>query len=158
MPTLHSVSRSEAGSRAARLERLARRALWLVVASVPAAVLGIARFVVHPDPSGHGTHTQLGLPPCGFLQTTGLPCAGCGMTTCFAHMARGEVVAAAAANPAGVAFFLVAVLLVPLGLWGAWRAAPFFDTLDRFQVDRVLLGLTVVAVVSWVARLAAILL
>ncbi len=158
MPTLHSASRSEEGSRAERLERLALRALWLAVGLVPATVLAVARFAVHPDPAGHGTHTQLGLPPCGFLQSTGLPCAGCGMTTAFAHMARGEVVAAAMANPAGVAFFLVAALMVPLGLWGAWRAAPFFDTLDRFRVDRVLMALTVVAVVSWVARLAAILL
>ncbi len=149
------MGRDDAGGRAARLERILLRLLWLTVALVPLLVLSVARWLVHPDPAGHGTHTQLGLPPCGFLETTGYPCAGCGMTTAFAHMVRGEVVEAAAANPAGVAFFVAASLMVPLGLVGAWRAAPFFETLDRFRVDRVLLGLTAVAVVSWVARLLA---
>ncbi len=144
------------GGRAARFETCLLRLLWLTVAAVPSTVLAVARWGVHPDPSGHGTHTQLGLPPCGFLVATGYPCAGCGMTTAFAHMVRGQVLRAVAANPAGVAFFVAAVLMVPLGVVGAWRALPFFDTLDRFGVDKILLGLTAVSVVSWLARLLAL--
>lgn len=34
-----------------------------------------------PDPAGHGTHTQLGLPKCGWYAATGQPCPTCGMTT-----------------------------------------------------------------------------
>ena len=47
-------------------------------------VLGVA-VSLKPDPSGMGTHHQLGLNPCGFLTEIGFPCPMCGMTTSFAH-------------------------------------------------------------------------
>ena len=53
------------------------------------AVLVVAAYL-HPDPAGVGTTTRLGMRPCGFLQTTKLPCAACGMTTSFNHFVRGD--------------------------------------------------------------------
>ena len=55
-----------------------------------------------------GTHQQLGLPPCTVLDWFGIRCPSCGMTTSWAHMVRGQVLAAARANagahlPCGVA-------------------------------------------------------
>jgi hypothetical protein len=32
-----------------------------------------------PDPAGHGTHQQLGLPPCTIYYLTGRPCPSCGL-------------------------------------------------------------------------------
>src|SRR5690606_27831172 len=57
-----------------RLERAAvidatRRIAWLAIATAGAAVLVLAR-MLEPDARGHGTHEQLGLPPCGFLELT----------------------------------------------------------------------------------------
>src|SRR4051794_12249344 len=77
------------------------RSTWFGFAAVSAIVLGIAR-LLSPDPSGVGTHLQLGLPRCGFLALTGLPCPACDLTTAFAHMARGEIAAAASVNAFGV--------------------------------------------------------
>src|SRR5690606_37804325 len=78
-----------------------RRIAWALLTAVPVAVLVTAASLT-PSPEGTGTHTQLGLPSCGFLMFTGFPCPGCGMTTAFAHMMRLEVVQAWSANPFGI--------------------------------------------------------
>jgi|GEM_PF-627787 len=49
-----------------------------------------------------GTHQQLGLPPCGFMMMTGLPCPTCGMTTAFSCAVRGQLIEAARAQVAGL--------------------------------------------------------
>jgi hypothetical protein len=105
-----------------------------------------------PDPAGHGTHTQLGLAPCGFLLMTGLPCPGCGLTTCFAHMVRMEIVDALRASPFGVSLFLVSLAAVPLGFHGMARGTPVLATLDRLRVELVAMGLSAFALVAWVVR------
>jgi hypothetical protein len=63
---------------------------------------------------------------CPFRALTGLPCATCGMTHAFVHLAHGEAGAAVAASPLGAllaagawAFALAAALRLALGL--AWR-------------------------------------
>ncbi|MCA9528518.1 MAG: DUF2752 domain-containing protein [Myxococcales bacterium] len=143
--------------RVARATRPARawvsRLAWAVLVAGPAAVFFIATRLT-PDPSGLGTHTQLGLAPCGFYAVTGLPCPGCGLTTCFAHMVRGELAAAASANPFGVGLFVVAALMIPVGLVGLARGLPVLETLDRLRLGPVLIALSVFALLSWGVRLA----
>lgn len=103
---------------------------------------------LHADPAGHGTHTQLGLTPCGWLLATGHPCPTCGMTTAFTHACHGHFFAAMYTQPMGavlavasaIGFWIslhagmtgsrftltVAKLLRPKGLWliaGAWAAS-----------------------------------
>ena len=65
-------------------DKTVARIVWAILWLTPFAVLVVAALLT-PSPIGHSTHTQLGLPPCGFLVMTGLPCPGCGMTTAFAH-------------------------------------------------------------------------
>ena len=93
-----------------RLTRSVRLALVSLAAGL-IGVFGIAAWL-KPDPRGLGTHQQLGLPPCTFQYVTGLPCPSCGMTTSFSHMIRGQVIAAAKANPVGA--LLAATLLVAI--------------------------------------------
>ncbi len=86
-------------------------------------ILFAIAFLLEPDASGFGTHQQLGLPKCFFLQTTGWKCPQCGMTTSFAHLVRGQAVQAWNANPCGpiLACLLAAVVLpwcVVAGLTG----------------------------------------
>jgi len=89
---------------------------------------------------------------CLLRELTGLPCPGCGITTSLLALARGDVMAAAAANPAGVG---VAALLVGQALLaglilsaGTPASAGFswFRRLDRIAVGGLLL--------AWVGRLA----
>ena len=72
-----------------------------------------------PSASGLGTHLQLGLPPCTMPLFTGYPCPTCGVTTAIAYAARGELVASAAAQPAGLALFTI----LPIGAVFALRTA-----------------------------------
>ncbi len=68
---------------------LSSRAVSAAVAVGLGVALGLAA-VLEPSPAGHGTHTQLGLDGCTFLQLTGRPCPMCGATTSwslFAHFA-----------------------------------------------------------------------
>jgi hypothetical protein len=75
------------------------------------AVFGGLVFLVacflHPydsdgDPLTHGTHRQLGLPPCTLRSVTGVPCPSCGMTTSISLLLHGDLAAAWRANWAGV--------------------------------------------------------
>ena len=83
-----------------------------------------------PDPRGVGTHEQLLLLPCNFYRLTELPCPFCGMTTAFAHMARGQVAEALLAQPMGAVGF-VACLLSLLIVTGA--AVTGKDALSHFS-------------------------
>lgn len=72
------------------------------------SVLGIAAKLT-PNPNGYGTHTQLGMKPCGMLVVTGLPCPTCGMTTAFAYTVRGNLYRAFLAQPGGLALALISI-------------------------------------------------
>jgi hypothetical protein len=75
---------------------------------------------LRPDPRGHGTHEQLGLPPCLTASVFGYPCPLCGFTTALANMARLRVGDALFACPFGALVFVgacavLAWTLVALG-------------------------------------------
>lgn len=72
----------------------------------------VASRVLTPSESGMGTHTKLGLPPCTFYRITGLPCPGCGLTTCFTHMARFHFRKAFLVHPFGPLLFGALLLLL----------------------------------------------
>jgi len=135
---------------------LLQRLLWLSI--VAGSVLALAAAsTVEPDVRGYGTHTQLGLPPCGFLTLTGSPCPGCGLTTAFAYGIRGHWSMAASANPLGLALFFVVCSCVPLGLTAALRGWSFDAVVERFALNRWALALAGCAIVVWIVRFAAVL-
>lgn len=124
---------------------------WLVLFSGPLAVL-ITAATLTPSAAGHGTHTQLGLPPCGFLVYTGYPCPGCGLTTSFSHMIRLDLIGAFGANPFGILLFLCTAAMVPIALYGLVRKLPVVDTLDRLHAEKIAIGLSVLSIVVWVVK------
>jgi len=134
---------------------LSTRLGWLVLFLGPLTVIVLAALLT-PDPAGHGTHRQLGLPPCGFLFVTGYPCPACGLTTSFAHMVRGQIVGAAAANPFGILLFLVSAATIPIAAAGFVRGWPVFETLDRLQFEKWALLLVCTSLVVWVTRMATL--
>ncbi|MBC7783141.1 MAG: DUF2752 domain-containing protein [Burkholderiales bacterium] len=96
-----------------RLGWLSRLLALAIALGALCVLLTAARLI--PEAGGIGTHTQLGLAPCAFLDRTGIPCAGCGMTTSFAHFVRGQVFASFFAQPFG---FVLAVCTAVV-FWGA---------------------------------------
>jgi hypothetical protein len=117
----------------------------------------VAVFVVAArlNPNGHtmGAHQQLGLPPCGFVLTTGLPCPTCGMTTAFAYTIRGRFLMATYSQPAG---FVLALFTAMVGFFGLAAAiVGRRPALNWYRIDPVKLvylgGLLFVA--AWATKL-----
>ena len=86
--------------------------LFLFLPTVTILLLAIS---LTPDPSGMGTHHQLGLNPCSFWLLFSIPCPMCGMTTTFAHLAHFQVVEALLTQPFGVVLFALMLVLLVLG-------------------------------------------
>jgi len=127
------------------------RVSWFVLFAVPLAVV-ITAAMLTPSPAGHGTHTQLGLPPCGFLVFTGYPCPGCGLTTAFAHMVRLQLFGAWHANPFGIVLFTVTALTIPLSAIGFVRGWGVVATLDRLHAEKIAIGLSLLSLIVWGIR------
>lgn len=128
---------------------------WLVLGAAAASLLALAVLgtLLTPAPEGHGTHTQLGLPACGFMELTALPCPGCGVTTAAALAARGELARAFVTQPFGAA------LALGMALFPLWALAQSLRDRDlggrapawvnRFTVGAVAL----LALGAWMYRL-----
>lgn len=136
---------------APRLSRLTR---WVLATAAVGLVLVLATAGwLEPDPSGFGTHAQLGLGPCGFLTLTGQRCPTCGMTTAFAWMVRGRIDRAIEANPSGALLAPVCMVLVPWLLLCAVSGRPRWGTRT---IDGPLIVVTVatvaVGLAAWTIR------
>ena len=134
-----------------RLGVSTRMVLVFIALSV-IVVFMIARWL-DPDPSGRGTHRQLGLPVCHFYWVTGTPCPTCGMTTAFAWFVRGGFDQSFRANPAGLFLAAGSLVLIPWLLAGAALGRPVgFRSLEWPMV--VLVACTIaLSLVSWTIRL-----
>jgi len=108
----------------------------------------------HGRPLSHGTHRQLGLPPCAMKALTGFPCPSCGMTTSISLVMHGDLAAASEANPAGI---IVAGLGLVATVWLAAVAAGI--AAGAFTVDETIKWLAVAgaatAMLRWLALAAA---
>ena len=114
--------------------------LLLIVAAMVAATL------LTPNSAGCGTHRMLLMPPCGFRWLTGLPCPFCGMTTAFAHMARGELGAALGAHALGPLAYVLAWVLGLRALLGLLRGTPLVPERLRSRLTgQVVLALLLAA-------------
>ena len=96
--------------------------------------LGVIAIAValEPSPTGWGTHQKLMLPPCYFRMLTGEPCATCGLTTSFCHMARARVGAAFHANPAGLVLFPATLVFGLYALAGAVSRRSYIERILAF--------------------------
>lgn len=111
-----------------------QRLLALVIAAGALNVLLIAAYL-HPDPTGAGTHTQLGMQPCQFLYATGLPCAGCGMTTAFSYFVRGDFLTSFYTQPFGMVLAVLTALTFWASLYCAITAKPSYRLLKLIPMS-----------------------
>lgn len=146
-----------AGGRWDRLLRgnLVDRVFSVGVLAFGAGILGIAAWL-EPDPSGMGSHHQLGLGTCTFLALTGWPCPTCGMTTTFALSVRGRFLDAVANQPFGFVLFVGVVFAVVVALLDLVRPRRRWRILYAWVMEReatlavlMLLGMGV----GWIVRL-----
>ena len=115
-------------------------------------LFGVARFL-SPDPSGFGTHEQLGMMPCGFKLMFGIPCPSCGMTTSWSWLVRGEISHACQTHFGGVLLGVfcgvLAIGSIASGIRGRW-----FPCLPSgFWWGLVLGGIGVAILGTWFLKL-----
>jgi hypothetical protein len=138
------------------LSRWTPRVLSGAAAIGAAGVLAVAAMLT-PSTSGVGTHTQLGLANCTFLDWTGHPCPMCGATTTFALLAHFRLIDGIVNQPfaallfaltCGVVAISLAELVDPRGRWSRIAA--------RFERHEVLAGVAFVALMaaSWIYKVA----
>jgi hypothetical protein len=84
------------------------------------AVVGFALYL-SPSADGHGTHQQLGLPPCPSVLMFDRPCPGCGLTTSWTALVHGDFARAFAAHPLGPVMFLLFTITAWTTLFAALR-------------------------------------
>jgi hypothetical protein len=133
---------------------LGRRGRWglLAVSLMLLAGFALARSLT-PDPRGFGTHQQFGLPECTVQILFNRPCPGCGMTTAFANLVRGQWTAAARANPAGVLLGAVCALLIPWMWLSAWRGITVGVSAPLETLLALVVCVSGTTVAVWVCRM-----
>jgi hypothetical protein len=127
------------------------RTVWALLALGAWAVL-LTALRLHADPRGFGTHQQLGLPPCGFAEATGIPCPGCGLTTSFTHMAHGHLLAAFGAHLMGPPLFLMTLAVALYAPYAIARARPLSTLLDSRATVPALVITAAAGVLTFVLR------
>jgi hypothetical protein len=95
-----------------------------------------------PSPDGHGTHQQLGMPPCPSVLLYGRPCPGCGLTTSFSATVHGMFAQAFHAHPLGPIVYLLFTLTAFINLYGFVKKRRFETNSPEF--NRFLIALTVI--------------
>ena len=106
-----------------------------------------------PSPLRHGTHQQLGLPPCTFWVLFGRPCPTCGMTTAWAHLVRGQVIGALRANVGGTLLAVVAVIAMPWLLGAAARGRWLGMAPNGAVAACISTTILLVILIDWLVRL-----
>lgn len=126
------------------------------VVAVACLALLITASRLTPSPAGFATHTQLGLPPCGWMVAANTPCPTCGMTTAFANAANAQPFAALTAQPMGAMLALATAVL----FWGALHVAVLGSQLARIGVrilrPRVLWAVLALGLLAWVYKIAVV--
>ena len=118
------------------------------------ATLALAGFL-EPDRRGHGTHEQLGLPPCTVYLLFGRRCPTCGMSTSWAHSVRGQLVGAVRANAGGTLLGLLAMAAAPWLLISAARGAWLGWVPESTALAWILLAVAAVTLLDWGVRMFA---
>ena len=129
------------------------RAASAAALAASALVLGLASWM-HPSPDGVGTHTQLGLPACGFYSSVGLPCATCGMTTAFSHAAHGQLLQAFHVQPAGAALAVMTAMLAVTSAYALVTGMRLGPTVAWVARPGVAVSMAAVVLAAWGYKMA----
>jgi hypothetical protein len=150
--TLHPVTTAAVPIYAPRItpQRLGAEArVWAALVMLGcAAVLSTAAYLP-PSPSGVGTHLNLGMARCDFLEKTGLPCPACGMTTSFSFMAHGQPLASMYVQPMGAVLVVLTAAAFWVSLYILVTGRPVLRLLQVVPSRYYLLPLMFFALAAW---------
>ncbi len=109
---------------------------------------------LQPAAAGHGTHEQVGLPPCVWPLVFGIPCPTCGMTTAFARAADGDLPHAFHAQPFGLLLAMGVAAAFWVGLYGCVTGSRVGELCGTMLRPKMLWGLAAVAAAAWAYKIA----
>lgn len=92
----------------------------LIWPAIWAACTGVGLYL-RPDQHGHGTHQQLGLPPCPSVLLFDRPCPGCGLTTSWTNFLHGNILQAVKCHPLGIPMYLGFTFVALASLYGNFK-------------------------------------
>ena len=81
---------------------------------------------MEPSEKGHGTHRQLGLPPCSWMLMYDMPCPSCGMTTAVSNAAHGRLWTSFRTQPAGATIAVLTSVVAAAATVGALFGSPWW--------------------------------
>ncbi|MBM3757402.1 MAG: DUF2752 domain-containing protein [Acidobacteria bacterium] len=128
------------------------RVVYLAFGLASLTVLSVATGLT-PSAARLGTHTQLGLPACGFLSRTGWPCPSCGLTTSFALAIRGRFADAAFVQPFGFLLFCALLAAIPFFLYRAARPVVLTRVFDVDRTFTICKGVLILYLTVWAVQL-----
>lgn len=120
----------------------------LAALSVLTLALGL-----RPSTDGHGTHTRLGLPPCGWVVVFHKPCPTCGMTTAFSHAAKGDFLTALRTQPMGLVLVVGTATAFWTGAHAAASGARVWPALALFNRRWVYMTLITAFLGAWIYKI-----
>ncbi len=129
-----------------------QRILSILIFACTFTVLALAAWLT-PSDRGHGTHESLGLPPCGMLQRTGVPCATCGMTTSFSYAADGNFVQSFITQPAGAILAIVTAATCLLTGYAAVTGMPILPIIMRITKPSVVWISLTILLLGWIYKI-----
>ncbi len=125
--------------------------LILLGLCISSAAIVLFAILLEPDPRGFGTHEQLGFEPCEMLQSTGVPCPACGITTAVTLAAQGDVWLALRTQPMGPLLVILVPVLTASALLAHLRGE---DVYRRYRQRKLpwLRACLLVSLASWAYR------
>jgi hypothetical protein len=127
------------------------------VCALLTGILGLALLIIalqlDPSTDGAGTHQQLGLPVCSFIELWGVRCPSCGMTTAWALATRGEWHRALEANVGGYLLAIIALVNVPSSCYFFIRGRATAGGWFSLVMGASLLTALSAATVQWALRI-----
>ncbi len=128
------------------------RLFWLLIPLSFAGVL-LTAALLHPNPTGIGTHRALGLPDCLFHYLTGRICPSCGLTTSFTYLVHLHGLKAFQAHPLGPVIFLLYALLSFLALLEFGGRLTLLSDFFKGKNSGWIYGGLILYIGTWISRL-----
>lgn len=110
----------------------------------------VTGLLLTPSADGHGTHQELGLPPCPCVLIFNRPCPGCGLTTSFTALLHGRFKDAFKAHWFGPLLYAIFTATAFAALIGFVRKRRF--NMNHPTAQRLLMAFTIVFVSYGVIR------
>lgn len=134
--------------RATRGERIGAAILALATLSV----LSIAAYLT-PDPAGHATHTQLGMPTCTWVMMYEKPCPTCGMTTAFSHAGEAHWISAILTQPMGAFLALLTTMIFWAATHQAVTGSRIGSVAQAYITPKLITTLFLLAMGAWIYKI-----